>query len=84
VALLDGLHFSGWAWLTEHCDETRLIVSEPLGTLAGAWNEVPETSYGVIRQGQDELKTFTRDQSSQVLVDADQSGRGPSSKVVVV
>jgi predicted glutamine amidotransferase len=40
-------------------DETRLIVSEPLGTLAGAWNEVPESSYGVIRPGQDELKTFT-------------------------
>jgi predicted glutamine amidotransferase len=40
-------------------DETRLIVSEPLGSLAGAWNEVPESSYGVIRQGQDELKTFT-------------------------
>ena len=40
-------------------DETRLIVSEPLGSLAGAWNEVPELSYGVIRHGQDELKTFT-------------------------
>jgi len=40
-------------------DETRLIVSEPLGSLAGAWNEVPESSYGVIRQGRDELKTFT-------------------------
>jgi glutamine amidotransferase len=40
-------------------DETRLIVSEPLGSLAGAWNEVPESSCGVIGQGQDELKTFT-------------------------
>jgi predicted glutamine amidotransferase len=40
-------------------DETRLVVSEPLGELAGAWNEVPESSYGVIQQGQDELKTFT-------------------------
>ena len=40
-------------------DETRLVVSEPLGDLAGAWNEVPESSYGVIEQGQDELKTFT-------------------------
>jgi len=39
-------------------DETRLVVSEPLGDLAGAWNEVPESSYGVIQQGQDELKTF--------------------------
>ena len=40
-------------------DETRLIVSEPLGSLEGAWNEVPESSYGVIRHGHDELKTFT-------------------------
>jgi glutamine amidotransferase len=40
-------------------DETRLVVSEPLGDLAGAWNEVPESSYGVIRKGQDELRQFT-------------------------
>ena len=25
-------------------DESRLVVSEPLGDLAGAWNEVPESS----------------------------------------
>jgi glutamine amidotransferase len=40
-------------------DETRLVVSEPLGDFAGAWNEVPESDYGIIQQGQDELKTFT-------------------------
>ena len=40
-------------------DETRLIVSEPLGDLAGAWNEVPESSWGVVREGQDELHAFT-------------------------
>jgi predicted glutamine amidotransferase len=40
-------------------DETRIIVSEPLGDLAGAWNEVPESSYGVIQEGQDELHPFT-------------------------
>jgi glutamine amidotransferase len=39
-------------------DETRLVVSEPLGDLAGAWNEVPESSYGVIQEGQDELRPF--------------------------
>ena len=39
--------------------ESRLVVSEPLGDLAGAWNEVPESSYGVIREGQDELHPFT-------------------------
>jgi glutamine amidotransferase len=40
-------------------DETRLVVSEPLGDLAGAWNAVPESSYGVVRHGHDELKAFT-------------------------
>ncbi len=40
-------------------DETRLIVSEPLGDLAGAWNEVPESSWGVVQPGQDELHPFT-------------------------
>jgi len=40
-------------------DEARLVVSEPLGDLAGAWNEVPESSFGVIQEGQDELRPFT-------------------------
>jgi predicted glutamine amidotransferase len=39
-------------------DESRLIVSEPLRELAGAWNEVPESSYGIVQEGQDELKPF--------------------------
>ena len=43
----------------ELSDETRVVVSEPLGDLAGAWNEVPESSYGVIEEGQDELHPFT-------------------------
>lgn len=38
--------------------EARLVVSEPLGDLAGAWNEVPESSYGVVQEGQDELRPF--------------------------
>jgi predicted glutamine amidotransferase len=44
--------------LQELSDETRIIVSEPLGDLPGAWNEVPESSYGVIREGEDELRPF--------------------------
>ena len=41
-------------------DEGRLIVSEPLGDeLPGAWNEVPESTYGVIQPGQDEMHPFT-------------------------
>jgi len=44
--------------LQEVSDETRIVVSEPLGELAGAWNEVPESSYGVVREGEDELRVF--------------------------
>jgi len=40
-------------------DESRLIVSEPIRDLPGAWNEVPESSYGVVQAGQDELRPFT-------------------------
>jgi predicted glutamine amidotransferase len=39
-------------------DEARLVVSEPLRDLPGAWNEVPEASYGVVQSGQDELHPF--------------------------
>jgi predicted glutamine amidotransferase len=39
-------------------DETRLIVSEPLGSLPGAWNEVPESSWGVVQPGDDYIDTF--------------------------
>jgi len=46
------------AVLSEVSDESRLVVSEPLGSLAGAWNEVPESSYGVIRPGDDLLAPF--------------------------
>jgi predicted glutamine amidotransferase len=38
--------------------ETRLIVSEPLGDLAGAWNEVPESTYGIVQPGADEMHPF--------------------------
>jgi predicted glutamine amidotransferase len=44
--------------LQEVSDETRIIVSEPLVDLPGAWNEVPESSYGVVQEGEDELHEF--------------------------
>ena len=44
--------------LQEVSDETRIIVSEPLGDLPGAWNEVPESSYGLVCEGGDELRPF--------------------------
>jgi len=39
-------------------DESRIIVSEPLGDLTGAWNEVPESTYGVVQDGDDEMRPF--------------------------
>ncbi|MFE9630066.1 class II glutamine amidotransferase [Streptomyces sp. NPDC006463] len=46
------------AFLKEISDETRLIVSEPLGDLPGVWNEVPESSYGLVQPGADALHPF--------------------------
>jgi predicted glutamine amidotransferase len=39
-------------------DETRVVVSEPLGDLPGAWNEVPESHVAIIQPGDDELRPF--------------------------
>jgi glutamine amidotransferase len=44
--------------LQELSDDARLVVSEPLVDLPGAWNEVPESSYGVIGKGEDQLLPF--------------------------
>jgi predicted glutamine amidotransferase len=44
--------------LREVSDEARIIVSEPLGDLPGVWNAVPESSYGVVQDGEDELHPF--------------------------
>lgn len=40
-------------------DETRLVVSEPINDLAGAWNEIPEATCGIVMHGKDELRAFT-------------------------
>src|SRR4051812_23666707 len=47
---LDVLHGLG--------DDTRLIVSEPLRDLPGAWNEVPEGSWGFVRRGENDIQPF--------------------------
>jgi glutamine amidotransferase len=46
------------AFLRDVSEGTRLVVSEPLGDLAGAWNEVPENSYGIVQPGADTLLPF--------------------------
>ena len=44
--------------LRQVSDDARLVVSEPVGDLPGAWIEVPEASYGVVSEGHDELMSF--------------------------
>ena len=44
--------------LREVSDDTRLVVSEPIGDLPGAWIEMPEASYGVVTKGGDQLQPF--------------------------
>lgn len=39
-------------------DDARVIVSEPLGDLVGAWHEVPESHVGIVHAGRDELRPF--------------------------
>ena len=40
-------------------DETRVVISEPLGDLPGAWQEVPESHVGIVQAGDDELRPFS-------------------------
>lgn len=44
--------------LQQLSDDARLVVSEPVGDLPGAWHEVPESSYGVVGQGDEQLRPF--------------------------
>jgi glutamine amidotransferase len=51
-------HYPDSEELARLSDETRVVVSEPLGDLPGAWNEVPESQVGIIQPGEDELRPF--------------------------
>jgi predicted glutamine amidotransferase len=44
--------------LHELSDDARLIVSEPLGDLHGAWREVPEATCVVVHGGSEEMRPF--------------------------
>jgi glutamine amidotransferase len=44
--------------LQEVSDDARLVVSEPIGDLPGAWHEVPESHYGVVGEGEEQLVPF--------------------------
>jgi predicted glutamine amidotransferase len=39
-------------------DDARLVVSEPLGGLRGAWHEVPEGTCVIVRNGREEQLPF--------------------------
>ena len=52
-------HYPDNPLLLEVSDDARLIVSEPLGDLKGAWNEVPEATCVVVHGGAEELQPFT-------------------------
>jgi glutamine amidotransferase len=40
-------------------DDTRLVVSEPLGDLVGAWREVPESTCVVVHGAGEDLLPFS-------------------------
>ena len=44
--------------LQQLSDDARLVVSEPIGDLHGAWHEMPESSYGVVGKGDAQLGRF--------------------------
>jgi predicted glutamine amidotransferase len=50
--------YPGREVLREVSDDARLVVSEPIGDLPGAWIEVPEASCSVVSKGNDRLMPF--------------------------
>jgi glutamine amidotransferase len=54
--------------LQEVSEDARLVVSEPMGDLPGAWSEVPEASYGVVGHGDDQLRPFKVKPASTMVV----------------
>jgi predicted glutamine amidotransferase len=39
-------------------NDTHFVVSEPLRALPGAWNEVPESSWALVRPGEQQIQPF--------------------------
>jgi predicted glutamine amidotransferase len=48
-------------------ETARMIVSEPLGDVAGVWNEVPESTYGVVAPDHAEMRPFKPKAPSQAV-----------------
>jgi predicted glutamine amidotransferase len=66
------------AVLEEFSDAAHLIVSEPLGDLAGAWNEVPESSCVVVADGKAEIVPFVPPRSPRPQRPAHVAGSRPA------
>ena len=66
------------ALLDRVSDDAHLIVSEPLGSLEGAWEEVPEASCAVVRGGKVEIVPFAPLRSSRGQRPAHVAGSWPA------
>jgi predicted glutamine amidotransferase len=53
--------YPGQEFLRGVPDDARLVVSEPIGDLPGAWEEMPEATCAVVRPGEDRLLPFHPD-----------------------
>ncbi|MFT4469482.1 class II glutamine amidotransferase [Arthrobacter sulfonylureivorans] len=51
-------HYPGNVMLEQLSDDARLVVSEPLGDLLGAWQEVPEATSVVVHDGEVDFHPF--------------------------
>ena len=70
--------YPSMALLERLSDETHLIVSEPLGELKGAWNEVPESSCVVVGGGKADIVPFVPPRSSRSQRPAHLAGSRPA------
>ena len=52
------LEYPGNEVLNDLSEDARLVVSEPLGDLQGAWREVPESSCLVVQGADEDLRSF--------------------------
>jgi hypothetical protein len=66
------------ALLQRLSETTHLIVSEPLGDLEGAWNEVPEASCVVVADGKAEIGPFVPPRSPRPQRPAHLAGSRPA------
>jgi predicted glutamine amidotransferase len=69
--------YPSMALLQRVSEATHLIVSEPLGELAGAWSEVPEASCVVVAGGSAEILPFVPPRSSRSQRPAHLAGSRP-------